>query len=149
MPLIFRAMLADGDKPMLGASKRTLGACIGSGPNDDISVDEQDCVHPGTGGMSISPSADRLPMHRIPRRLKERFPDRFAEATGSNRLWIWSMGEGPFEAGQIADRLDCRPDPARPEEHGFVEPAQVMPQAEYQAALAATRDSWQRWEEDT
>jgi hypothetical protein len=59
------------------------------------------------------------------------------------------MGDGSFLAGRVAARLVLRPDPDRPAEHGFVEPDRKMSLAEYEAALGATRDQWQRWEEQS
>jgi hypothetical protein len=57
------------------------------------------------------------------------------------------MGEGDFVAGPVADGLALRPDPDRPHEHGFVEPEREMPVGDYEAAIAATRGLWSRWEE--
>ena len=96
--------------------------------------------------MSVAPAVDHLPMHRVPRELRRRFPDRFPGATGSNRYACWWMGEGKFESSPVAELLVLRPDPRRPTQHGFVEPDQKMLIAQYQSALAATRASWRRWE---
>ena len=147
MPKIYRAMLIDGDKPQVASGAKALGVRAGSGPNTDIGVDAEGNVHPATGGMSVSPSLDLLPMHRVPRRLKKKYPDRFPGATASDRFWCWWMGDGPFEAGRVAAKLVLRPDPEMPKEHGFVEPDKKMSLSDYEAALAATRDQWQRWEE--
>ena len=140
-------MVLDGDKPQIARSKKALGVLVGSGPDDDIETDADGNVQPAKGGMSVSPSLELLPPHRVPRRLSKKYPERFPDATGPNQLWCWWMGEGPFGAGRVADRLALRPDPAIPEAHGFVEPDQEMSLAEYEAALAATRDLWRRWEE--
>src|SRR5262249_21294973 len=102
---------------------------------------------PAMGGMSVAPSIDTLPTHRVPRRLKELHPDRFPDASGPNQLHCWSLGEGAFDAGQVADRLSLRADPDDPGRHGFIEPDDTMQLADYEAALAATRDQWRRWEE--
>ena len=53
------------------------------------------------------------------------------------------MGSGPFEAGPVAASLMLRPDNKEPCTHGVVEPDNRMALAEYQGALAATRDSWE------
>jgi hypothetical protein len=52
------------------------------------------------------------------------------------------MGDGPFTEGPLTDRLLFRPDPEKPNTHGFVEPESTMPVGEYQEALAATRERW-------
>ena len=70
-----------------------------------------------------------------------------AHATGSNQLHCWSIGEGPFAAGPFADRLELRLDPDDPDRHGFIEPEQGMPAADYESAITATQELWRRWEE--
>ena len=45
--------------------------------------------------------------------------------------------------GDLAAQLKYRPDPSNPSGHGFIEPAYEMTLTAYQAALEATRDSWQ------
>ena len=52
MPLIYRSMTRDGDKPKIGSSARALGARVRGDERDDISVDSLGHVRPGTGGMS-------------------------------------------------------------------------------------------------
>jgi hypothetical protein len=49
------------------------------------------------------------------------------------------MGEGDFQDGALAPGLNYRRDN---ETHGLVEPAAVVPLADYEAVLAATRDQW-------
>jgi hypothetical protein len=56
-------------------------------------------------------------------------------------------GEGEFQAEKVADGLSLRPDPDKPEEHGFVEPDAQMSLDAYRQALAATRDQWERAED--
>jgi hypothetical protein len=97
--------------------------------------------------MSVSPNLASLPTHRMPRRLKAKYPERFADATGSNQLHCWSMGEGPFVAGPFVDGLALRPDPDDPDRHGFVEPDKAMKAADYESAITATRELWRLWEE--
>jgi hypothetical protein len=97
--------------------------------------------------MSVAPTAERLPGHRVPVRLRKKYPSRFPRATGSNRLHCWWMGEGGFDEGPLTDSLVLRLDPDRPDKHGFVEPHQEMPLADYEAAITATRPMWVRWEE--
>jgi hypothetical protein len=133
MPRIYRSMEGDNQKPRLGASATTLGVR----PEVDIPVDAG-TVHPGTGGMSVSPSLQELPPHRIPERLRSFVPN----ARGKNTLIVWRMGDGAFAAGPVAERLQLRPDPAGTS-HGFVEPEVRMSLSEYQEALHATRDLWE------
>jgi hypothetical protein len=146
MPRVWRGMrMADG-RPEVGRAAYLLGVRVGPVPGNDI--DEKDGrVQPGTGGMSVAPSVEALPSHRIPRRLREKYPERFPDADGSNRLHCWLMGDGDFAAGPLARDLVLRPDPKRPDKHGFVEPEREMPAAEYDAAIAETREQWSRWEE--
>jgi len=135
MPLIYRAMLRDGDRPKIGPSKSMLGVKVGNDWHDDIAADENDNVHPAAGGMSVAPAWRVLPAHRIPKRLRSLCP----QARGSNQLECWRMGAGPFESGAITDELRLTVDSAR---HGVVGPATVLSRSAYEAALAATADQW-------
>jgi hypothetical protein len=136
MPRIYRAMKADGNRPMLGASASTLGIR----PQVDIHPDNAGRVHPQTGGLSVSPSLSTIPLRFLPRRLHESGvqPGSF----GSNSVSVWDMGEGAFETGAVSEQLNLRPDPANPTRHGFVEPATTMLLDEYADAVSATRDLW-------
>jgi hypothetical protein len=150
MPLIWRVMKIDGDKPQVGRGGTLLGVRVGTvgpGQRSDIDQDEEGLVHPGRGGMSISPNVDALPPHCLPRRLREKYPDRFPQAKGQDTLHCWCLGEGPFEAAPVAERLSLRLDPDRPDRHGFVEPAATMTLQDYETALAVTQGHWRRWEE--
>jgi hypothetical protein len=131
-------MLADGDRPQVGPSALVLGVGVPPDEHADIAVGEEGMVEPRTGGMSVAPAWRLLPVHRIPRRLRARFP----RAAGKNQRSLWRMGDGPFTDGPLADRLLFRPDPEKPARHGFVEPRARMPAGDYQAALAATRGQW-------
>jgi hypothetical protein len=137
--------MVDGE-PELGRGKNQLGVLVGSDEHDDL-VEEGGQVRPHTGGMSVSPSLETLPLFRIPRRLRDKYPERFPDATGSNNLHCWRLGEGEFLAGAIAADLVLRPDPEQPEKHGFIEPERKMTVKEYEDAIAATRPSWKIWEE--
>lgn len=136
-------MLADGDRPQVGPSAVALGVRVPPDEHADIAVGAEGAVGPRTGGMSVAPAWRLLPVHRIPRRLRPKFP----RAAGKNQCFLWRMGEGPFTEGPFADGLHFRPDPAKPNKHGFVEPATRMTAAEYQTALAATRARWRIDEE--
>jgi hypothetical protein len=148
MPLIWRAMKIDGDKPAVGRGGRHLGVRIGPlEQGKDINPDGDGFVHPGSGGMSVGPSAKALPPHRLPRRLSEKYPDTFADAIGPNDDYCWWMGNGAFVPERVADGLLLRLDPDDPERHGLVEPDARMKLEQYESALIATLDKWQRWQE--
>lgn len=143
MPLIYRAMLADGDRPKVGSSAMALGVRVPPDKHPDIAVGVHGMVEPQTGGMSVAPAWRLLPLHRIPRRLRAKFP----RAAGKNESFLWRMGDGPFIEGPFSAHLFFRPDPEKPNKHGFLEPAVTMPADNYQAALAITRDQWEIDEE--
>ncbi len=136
MPLIYRSMTRDGNRPGLGSTARALGVRV---PGD--LPDLGGLVVPGTGGMSVSRAWREMPAWRIPIRLKPLEP----KAAGKQSdLYCWSMGEGPFARGYVADGLRLRPDDPT---HALVEPSDTMTIDEFQLALAATRDQW-RIDED-
>ncbi len=139
MPLVYRAMTRDGDKPKVGASARCLGVRVADEkqPNKkaDVTVDDNGMVRPNTGGMSVAPSWRELPLSRIPSRLRDKKP----HARGSNRDACWRMGEGTFEAGPVGEKLILRPDSYK---HGLIEPSEAMLLDDFQVALAATQDHW-------
>ena len=127
---------SDDGKPETGQSGRTLGVRPGTGRGKDIEVIDGR-VHPGTGGMSVSPSLAQLPVERVPRRLAHLREG--AEGPDSNL--IWSHGNGNFIGGAVAPHLRLRPD--RPG-HGLVEPEALTALPEFEAALYATRPDWNR-----
>jgi hypothetical protein len=131
-------MLADGDGPRVGPASLALGVRVPPDENADVAVGADGMAEPRTGGMSVAPAWRLLPVHRIPRRLRAKFP----RAAGKNGIVLWRTGDGPFTEGPFADGLFFRPDPEKPTRHGFVEPAVQMPVDEYQVALGATRDRW-------
>ncbi|HEX7448427.1 MAG TPA: hypothetical protein VF306_12820 [Pirellulales bacterium] len=136
MPLIFRVMTPDGDKPKVGNTARTLGVRLPPNPKPDIELNSDGTVEPGRGGMSVSPDLQSLPSHRVPIRYIMLKPD----AQGRNKHDVcWRMGTGPFVDGVITDRLVLR---LERDGHGFVEPAYRMSLSEYQSALAATQGDW-------
>ena len=137
MPLIYRAMLADGDSPLVGATNKTLGVRFPPEKHSDIPVEPDGSVGPGTGGLSLAPAWRVLPHFLIPRRLRHLNRN----AAGNNSLHRWCMGEGPFADGPIAEPIRLRVDP-RNASHGFVEPAAQMRKEDFQAAIAATKDLW-------
>jgi len=135
MPLIYRAMTPEGDRPKVGPSARTLGVRV---PGDIAAPGGQ--VSPGTGGMSVAPAWRDLPPWRIPKRLIHLAPS----AAGKGEDACWRMGDGPFEASAVSEGLALRPDKPK---HGVIEPAVPMTLDGYQTTLAATQDLW-RIDED-
>ena len=135
MPLIYRSMCKDGEKPLVGCSASALGCRIPPDPKADLPVGSDGTVQPNTGGMSVSPHWRMLPRWRIPRRLR----DKIEGAAGSLNLFCWRMGTGSFVPEPVATGLVLRPDS---DTHGTVQPDRQMLLAEYQGALAATRDQW-------
>src|SRR5260370_3802943 len=106
MPLVYRAMLANGDRPLVGASADTLGVRLPPDEHADIAVNAEGLVEDHAGGMSVAPAWRLLPLHRIPRRLRAKLP----RAAGKSALFVWRMGDGPFAAGSFGYRLFFRPD---------------------------------------
>jgi hypothetical protein len=47
-----------------------------------------------------------------------------------------------METDELPDGLIYRPDPGRPDEHGFVEPDRVMSLEDYRRLLHGTREFW-------
>jgi hypothetical protein len=124
---LYRAMkrAADG-LPEAGPTKRTLGVRPGDqAPNNDVlAVRPDDTVKPRTGGMSVAPD-DPL---NLPRFLR---PPEFG-GTGKDPVW-------EIDDADLPPALTFRRD--RPT-HGLVEPTDESALADYQAALATTRDKW-------
>jgi hypothetical protein len=138
MPKIYRVMEEDEGKPQIGTGPAMLGARLpGSGATHDIAPDENGNVQPGTGGLSVAPRLQDLPVFLIPRRLKHLVED----AAGTNRRRVWSMGSGEFEDGPVARDLRLSLD-GKDEKHGLVEPDRIMPVDQYQSALASTQSLW-------
>ena len=126
MTELFRGMKEDANGlPQIGQSSR----CLGVRPRIDVPAAlPADPVHPGQGGMSVSPDDPMsLPYFRRP-------PD----LGGTSRDPVWRMAEA-----DLGRDLLYRADPARAG-HGFVEPSRPMTLGEYQQALAQTQSAWRR-----
>lgn len=94
----------------------------------DIKTDPNGHVHPGRGGMSVTPDDPvRLPPHFRPVALG-----------GFGKLPVFGI-----ETSRLGETLSYRPDIKKPTRHGFVEPGAVMTIAAYQLAIAATAPVWQ------
>jgi hypothetical protein len=103
MPLIYRAMRADGDGPMVGHTDNdTLGVRLMEvRSNGQLVGDVQPVgglVQPGTGGMSVSPSKAELPPHLIPKRFCSRGYARALRNNTRPDTFPWRMGDGNFLA---------------------------------------------------
>ena len=144
---MFRGMLREGDLPRVGPARNALGVVTSAekpenAPREwvpDIDPDGAGVVRTATGGMSVAPSLSALPAHRIPERLRERG---VTKAVGSNKLFVWSHGDGDFQAGPVAPGLALRPDAGVRPTHGVVEPAAAMTVEAFRERLAATAGNW-------
>lgn len=125
-----------GQLPRIGDDARSLGVRVGS-TKPDIPVSDTGTVSPGSGGMSVSPSKQTIPGHRIPKRLSSLYPD----ARGSNGDICWRYGDGPFSTGPFAAGLVMRLDDEIPN-HGLVEPDREMPLGDYRQAIESTQPGW-------
>jgi hypothetical protein len=121
---LYRSMKEDENGlPTLGESGRALGVR----GVDDIPIDADGLVHPGTGGMSVSPNN--------PMNLPEwRRPSGFG-GTGKDPVW-------GLNSDDLGTNLSYRPDPENPIAHGFVEPAFSMTYDQYLESLWNTLTSW-------
>lgn len=135
MPLIYRVMTCDGDKPKVGPTARMLGVRVPPGPKPDIVPDDDGMVGPFTGGMSVAPDIYSLPVHRLP----ERYNGYVPKAHGKVEDACWRWGDGPFASENISTQLSLRLENLA---HGLIEPAHRMYVEHYQSALAATRNGW-------
>ena len=104
-------------------------------PGVDVDLDAQGSVLVNRTGMSVNPAWRVMSIFRIPKRLRNIVPG----ARGSNHTFCFRTGTGPFQQGAFAAGLTLEPDSAT---HGNVAPARVVPLAQYETDLAATRPDW-------
>ena len=122
--------VADDGLPLVGPINITLGVRTG-GRLFDIPVTEDGTVAPRPtteprGGMSVAP--------RSPMNLHEQHRPPLLGGSGSYPVWRLSKSDlGP-------DLLYQETSPT----HGRIAPARRMPLADYEAALARTRERWMR-----
>jgi hypothetical protein len=140
MPMVFRSMLSEGNRPLVGDTAQTLGVRTGTVSRPDIAVSADGTVEPRGQGMSVVLAWRFLPPHRIPARLYRQGKCR--DARGKDELVCWRMGDGPFVRGPVSDGLQLCPDSGADPKHGVIEPSHEMPLGDYRAKLAATRDLW-------
>src|SRR5437867_13116235 len=113
MPLIYRSMLREGEKPKVGGTATMLGVRVRPSKDADILVADDGTVVPNTGGMSVAPAWRSLPRHRISKRLR----DKIEGATGPQNAFCWRMGSGAFVTAPVASGLVLSPES---ETHGTV-----------------------------
>jgi hypothetical protein len=130
-------MKEDNDgKPVVDPTGRGLGVReVTVNGVTDVDLDSEGHVILNGKGMSVAPSWRALPPHLVPKRLKDKFP----RARGSVELRCFTMGDGPFQDGPIADDLDFKRDTPR---HGLIVPRTSVSLDQYQTDLANTRDLW-------
>lgn len=139
MPKVFRVMKkGDDERPVIEASARGLGVRNGV----DVDVDDEGRVLVNGRGMSVAPTWRKLPLSRVPARLREKLPG----AAGSKSDCCFTTGNGPFMNCPFAEGLELIPDADDPN-HGNIAPAKSVLLIEYESALAATRNEW-RVDED-
>jgi hypothetical protein len=145
MPKLFRTMKKDGDgKPVVDATGKGLGV-RGVPVNTvvDVDLDEEGRVILNDKGMSVAPDWRVLPYFLIPETLRHKLPEA-RRARGNSDLHCFTMGEGSFIKGPVAEGLDLKPDSPN---HGVVVPRISVLLDEYQTDLANTRDLWTLVEE--
>jgi len=114
----FRSMTPDEfGFPVVARSARAPGVRV----PEDVELDDEEMVVPGTGGMSVAPTSMwNLPNHRRPRGLKRGSTG----PTGDCVFSLESLALGKF-------LLTARPDPDQPARHAFIEPGIRVPLGSY------------------
>lgn len=138
MPRIYRTMKrADDGLPLVEATARGLGVRVPPDTRSDVDVDSAGNVILNGRGMSVAEHW----RHIFPGMIPARLDDGHNGARGSDELHCWRMGEGPFVAGPLADKLQLiLKEHAR--KSGLVVPSESLPAQAFQDALAATRGEW-------
>jgi hypothetical protein len=146
MPLVFRSMVPDesGRRPRVANDANSLGVRVlaETGDSEDIPVFDG-LVRPGRAGMSVAPSAELVPIHRVPRRFKGRVPDHLGVPGGKNTAVCWRTGDGPFIDSPFDDGLLFRNEPEGSETHGVICPEAEVLLASFRDALARTKTRWE------
>jgi hypothetical protein len=126
---LYRAMKVSADGlPEVGPTARSLGVrAADQAPHNDVpAAAPTDSITPGTGGMSVTPNDPmNLPKQRRP-----------AALGGTGKDPVWEIDDADLGSG-----LQFRQDKPT---HGLIEVKDEMALADYEQALAATRDKWKR-----
>ncbi len=131
-------MKAESGAPIVGGGRAELGARVpSSSSTPDVTPDGAGQVHPGGGGMSVSPTLRQVPPFLLPRRLKDQLGLR--EAKAPNDWQVFRLGSGLFQEASVGPDLVLRPDR---DDHGVIEPARAMSEPDYQACLASSKHAW-------
>jgi hypothetical protein len=131
---LYRAMTPDNDGlPRVGSSARELGVRgLDKAPNNDVDATlPTDTVRPGKG-MSVAP----LDPGNL---AKNRRPPEVGDGTGKDPVWV-------LDSDDIGAELRFNQDKPT---HGLLEPARPMTKAEFDRAIAATRDRWKLYQPGT
>ncbi len=125
---LFRTMQTDASgRPLCGDGNLMLGVRVPV----DVKPDATGLVHPGRGGMSVTPNDPaRLPPHLRPTRLDG----------GMSVLPVFWI-----QRDDLGADLSYRPDVKKPLKHGLVEPSAPVALGNFQSALTATVESWEKW----
>lgn len=129
---------ADG-LPVVGIQSKELGVREPPNAHADVDVDHQNQVVLNGRGMSVAENWSHLLPHLIPKRLQA--SGLCADASGSNSLACYTMGAGRFLSGPINASLALALKP-NDSYAGNVVPARVVPLAQFQSDVSATRDQW-------
>jgi hypothetical protein len=135
MPKVFRKMKKDDDhKPVVDASGRGLGVR----DKIDVNLDDAGLVILNDKGMSVAPDWRVMPFFLIPEPLRRQFPGA-KKARANSELHCFTMGEGRFAEGSVAEGFDLKPDSPK---HGVIVPRESVSLDQFQTNLANTRNSW-------
>lgn len=132
MTTLYRTMKMGTDgNPVCGRSSRKLGVRVPGGNNDtiDITPDEDNNVHPNSGGMSVFPD-DPLSLGVYP---------------GFIPLSKGGFSKNPvfeIEVVNLVTDLTFRRDPQKSDSHGFVEPSNTVKLDKYEKNLCDTASDW-------
>lgn len=128
---------AGDDRPVVGSNSRELGVRVPPNPNADVDLDDRGNVILNAKGMSVARNWRNLPPHLVPKRLRPVLP----AASGSNQLFCYKLGDGPFRSGPINDQLILVLKAHDPRSANVV-PSQLGQVRVFQDDLAATRSDW-------
>lgn len=137
MPRIVRPMIVEPDGlPRIGTRSKCLGVRGPNDPHADVAVDPAGNVILDGRGLSVSADWRQLPGHLIP----EHLDDGHNGASGRT-MRVFIHGTGSFAPGPVAKGLELISKP-KSATAGVVAPTALVPLAQYQQDLAATRADW-------